>query len=96
VREQQTGRFEVVVEDGYPHGGLYELEQTTYYKVIDRHSGEVVMTFEGQLEASLSTTSGMWEDYRLSGVCEVSIAPDEQSVIVKYCEGREEPVPLPL
>ncbi|MBN1135770.1 MAG: hypothetical protein JXM73_04250 [Anaerolineae bacterium] len=93
--EQQTGRFEVLVEEGPPHGGLYELEQTIYYKVVHRRSGQVVMVFEGQMEASLSTTTGMWEDYRLSGVCEVAIAPDEQSVIVKYCEGREETVPLP-
>jgi len=96
MRSQQADRFEVVVEEGSPHGGLYELEQTTYYKVVDRHSRQVVMALEGQMEASLSTTTGMWEDYRLSGVCEVSIAPDGQSVVVKYCEGSEEIVPLPL
>lgn len=94
--DQRTGRFEVVVEEGLPHGGLYELEQTTCYKVVDRHSGRVVMTFECRMEASLSTTTGMWENYYFSGACEVSIAPDEQSVIVKYCDGREETVPLPL
>jgi hypothetical protein len=94
MRGQQAGRFEVVVAEGSPHGGLYELEQTTYYLVVDRHSGQIVMTFEGQVEASLSTTTGMWDDYRLSGVCEVSIAPDEQTVIVKYCGGHEETVPL--
>jgi hypothetical protein len=38
----------------------------------------------------------MWEDYRLSGVREVSIAPDEQAVIVKYYDGSEETVPLSL
>jgi len=96
MRSQQADRFEVVVEEGSPHGGLYELEQTTYYKVVDRHSGQVVLTFEGQMEASLSTTTGMWEDYHLSGVCEVRIAPDEQSVVVKYYDGGEETVPLPL
>ena len=86
----------MVVEEGSPHGGLYELEQTTYYKVVDRHSRQVLITFEGQMEASLSTTTGMWDDYRLSGVCEVSIAPDGQSVIVKYCDGHEETMSLPL
>ena len=93
--ERQAGRFEVVVEEGPPHGGLYELEQTTCYKVVDRHSDQVVMTFEGQMEASLSTATGMWEDYRLAGVCEVSIAPDGRSVIVDYCDGSRETVPLP-
>ena len=96
MRGQQAGRFEVVVEDGSPHDGLYELEQTTYHKVVDRYSGQVVMTFEGQMEASLSTTTGMWDDYRLFGVCEVILAPDEQAVIVKYCDGHEETASLPL
>ena len=86
----------MVVEEGSPHGGLYELEQTTYYKVVDRDSGQVIMTFEAQMEASLSTTTGTWDDYHLSGVCEVSIAPDGQSIIVKYCDDHEETVSLPL
>lgn len=93
--EPQAGRYEVVIEEGLPHGDLYELEQTTCYQVVDRHSGQVVMTFEGQMEASLSTTSGMWEDYRLAGVCRVCIAPDERSVVVEFCDGRRETVPLP-
>jgi hypothetical protein len=85
----------VVVEEGPPHGDLYELEQTTYYRVVDTRSNEVVMTFRGEMEASLSTSTGMWDDHHFSGVCELTIAPDEQSVIVKYCDGREEMVPLP-
>jgi hypothetical protein len=92
--EQQTRRFEVVVEEGPPRGDLYELEQTTYYRVVDRRSGQVVVTFEGQMEASLSTTTGMWEDSRLSGVAEVSIAPDEQTVVIKYHDGGEATAPL--
>jgi len=88
-------QFEVLVEEGAPHGDLYELEQTTYYRVVDRHSKKVVMTFQGEMEASLSTTTGMWDDYRFSGVREVLIAPDELSVIVRYHDGREETVQLP-
>jgi hypothetical protein len=93
--EGRMGRFELLVEVGSPHGGLYELEQTTYYRVVDRRSDEVVMTFEGEMEASLSTTTGMWDETRFSGVREVLLAPDEQSVIVQYHDGREEIVPLP-
>jgi hypothetical protein len=93
--EPRMGRFELLVQEGAPHGGLYELEQTTYYRVVDRRSDEVVMTFEGEMEASLSTTTGMWDDYCFSGVREVLIASDEQSVIVRYFDGREEIVPLP-
>jgi hypothetical protein len=84
------------VVEGLPHGDLYELEQTTTYHIVDRHSNEVVMTFECRMEASLSTDTGMWEDYRFSGACEVSLTPDGQSVIVKYYGGHEEAVPLPL
>lgn len=91
---KRAARFEVLVEEGPPHGGLYELEQTTTYRVVDRRSGKVVMVFQGQMEASLSTTTGMWDDYRFSGVREVSITPDEESVIVWYHDGREERAPL--
>ncbi len=89
------GQFEVLVQEGAPHGGLYELEQTTYYHVVDRRSKKVVLTFQGEMEASLSTTTGMWDDYHFSGVCEVRIAPGEQSVVVRYHDGREETAPLP-
>ena len=92
--EQPLTRFEVVVEQGPPHGDLYELEQTTYYHVVDRHTQQVVMTFQSEMEATLSRDSGMWDDYRFSGVCEVAIAPDEASVVVTYCTGREERVRL--
>ncbi|MBN1933148.1 MAG: hypothetical protein JW934_00710 [Anaerolineae bacterium] len=88
------GRFTVRVEEGNAHGGLYELEQTTYYQVVDTLSGAVVMTFEGEMEASLSDV-GLWDDYHFSGVREVTVAPDEQSVTVRYYDGREETVQLP-
>lgn len=93
--KQQMERFEVLVKEGSPHGDLYELEQTTYYEVVDRHSNKVVMTFQGQMQASLSKTGLEWEDYHFSGVCGVFIAPDEQSVIVRHYDGREEIVQLP-
>jgi len=93
--EQQTSRFEVQVEEGAPRGGLYELEQTTYYRVVERESREVVMAFQGEMEASLSTTTGMWDGYRFSGVCEVTIADDERSVQVRYHDGHEETRPIP-
>ncbi len=95
MEEQIPGRFEVVVKEGSPRGGLYELEQVTYYHVVDRRSNQIVMTFRGEMEASLSTSSGLWDDYHFSGVSEVTIAPDERSIIVKHHDGREESVPLP-
>jgi hypothetical protein len=95
MSEQRAERFEIVVEEGPAHGDLYELERTTYYRVVDTHSQEVVMTFQGDMEARLSTSNGMWADHRFFGVYEVTLAPDGQSVVVKYCDGHEETVPLP-
>ena len=82
------------VEEGPPRGGLHALEQTTYHRVVDTRTQEVVMTFCGEMEASFSATTGSWEDYRWSGVREVAVAPDERTVIVKYHDGREETVVL--
>lgn len=87
-------RFQIRVKEGDAHGGLYELEQTTFYRVVDTLSGEVVMTFEGEMEASLGDM-GLWDDYHFSGVKEVIIAPDEQSVAAHYYDGHEETFQLP-
>jgi len=95
MSDQVERRFKVVVEEGVPRGGLYELEQTTYFHVVDRHTDQTVLTFEGRLDASLSTETGLWDDYRISGVSEISIAEDDRSVLALYCDGREETVPLP-
>lgn len=95
MSEAATSRFEVVEEQGSPRGDLYELEQKTTYHVVDRRSGQIVMTFESLLEASLSTGTGLWDDYHFSGAREVRIAPDGLSAIVTYHDGREETAPLP-
>jgi len=83
----------VQVEEGLEHGDLFELERTTYFRVIDTRSQEIVMTFEGEMSASLG--NGTWQNYLYTGVCEVVIAPDEQTVRVKYYDGREVTIPLP-
>ena len=75
-------------------GGLFELEQTTYHRVVDTRTQAVVLTFRGEMEASFSATTGSWEDYHWSGVREVTVAPDEKTVIVKYYDDREETIAL--
>ncbi|HNS52601.1 MAG TPA: hypothetical protein PKO09_15650 [Anaerolineae bacterium] len=92
--EPETGRFEVVVEEGVPRGDLYELEQMIYHHVVDRWTGQTVLTFVGKLEASLSTEAGLWDGYHLSGVRGVCIAEDGRSALVRHGDGREERVPL--
>ena len=88
-------RYEIQVQEGPPHGDLYELEQTTYHRVVDIDTQEVVLTFRSEMEANLSTDTGLWDDYHFSGVRDVILAPDQRSVIVHYYDGREEAVPLP-
>jgi len=88
-------RYEIIIEEGAPHGGLFELEQTTHFLVADTKTGQVVMRFEGDMEASLSTSTGQWEDYRYHGVREVTVTRDGTRVRVRYHDGQEELVELP-
>ncbi|HEY7610857.1 MAG TPA: hypothetical protein VIF14_16635 [Alphaproteobacteria bacterium] len=86
-------RLKVVIEEGPAHGDLYELEQTTFFRVVDTRTNEIVLAFEGEMEARLE--GGMWSGHSYSGVRAVTIAPDERSVQVHYHDGREETVALP-
>lgn len=95
MSDAAPGRYEVVEEKGSPRGDLFELEQRTYYHVVDTHTDEVVMTFAELMEASLSRDTGMWDDYLFSGASQVVIASDGQSVTVMYHDGCEETFPLP-
>jgi hypothetical protein len=94
MSDDERGRFRVVVEEAPPRGDLYELEQTTCYQVVDTRSGEVVMTFRSELQASLSRDTGLWEGCTCGGASRVAIAPDGESVIVTDCDGREQIVVL--
>jgi hypothetical protein len=94
MSDPASGRYEVVEEKGSPRGDLFELEQRTYYHVVDRHTDEVILTFEELMEASLSRDTGMWDDYLFTGARGVVIASDGQSVTVTYHDGCEETFPL--
>ena len=87
---KDEGRFVVFKEEEPPRGGLFELTQTTYHRVVDTRTREVVLTFSGEMEASFAPAAGSWEDYRWSGVREVTVARGGKAVIVKYFDGREE------
>ena len=90
-----AARFEVRVEEGAAHGGLFEYEQTTLYRVVDLRTNDVVMTFAGETTASSSTIGGQWTDHVHTGVTDVSITPDQRAVRVRYHDGWEDTVPLP-
>ncbi len=87
-----TRRFRVQVEEGSPHGGLYELEVDTTYRVVDEVSRETVMSFSGGYAASFGD-DGRWGDPVLSGV--VAVTVDGTTVVVRHADGRVEVHALP-
>jgi hypothetical protein len=96
MTKRRSDRFRVVVEEDPPHGDLYELEQTAHHRVVDTWTGRTVLTFRGEMRASLSRATGTWDDYTCSGVRDVAIASGEGSAIVTHWDGHAESVPLPL
>lgn len=89
-----AARFRVTVEEGPPHGGLYELELTTTYRVIDDASGATVMSFTGDYAASFGD-DGQWGEPTLSGVVKVELDATGQAVVVHHADGRCEVLALP-
>lgn len=89
------GRYRVLVEEGPPRGDLYELEQTTTFRVVDARSNAVMLAFEGCFSARLSADTGLWADEAYTGALSVALMPDESAVIVRWADGREERVALP-
>lgn len=76
-------------------GGLFELEVTTTWTIVDQRTREVVRTFTGQSDASYSTDGTGWEEATYSGVQGVSIDASGEVALVDHGEGRIERVPLP-
>lgn len=84
----------VQIIEGPPRGDLYELEQATFFHVIDTASEQIILSFRGDMEASLSRETAQWENYHYSGVCKVSISEDQQAVLVEHFDGTQEFVSL--
>lgn len=84
-----VARFEIQVDEGPPRGDLYEFVQTTTYRVVDTHSGEVVLRVEGTLEARLSPDTGLWDDFQVSGARGVRLSDDGYSALVDWGESKE-------
>lgn len=88
-------KYTIRTEQGPARGDLYELEQKTYFHVVNVGSGKVVMTLEELMEASLSPENGSWDNYSYSGAKSVEINQEEGVVTVLYHNGNEERIPLP-
>ena len=88
-------RYEVRTVQGPARGDLFELEQTTYFHVVDLLEDKIILTFREDMEASLSKDNGLWTDYHYSGVCEVVISADEQTALVNYHDGNQKFFSIP-
>ncbi len=87
-----ASRFAVRVDEHHG-GGLFELEVTTTYEVVERATGAVVMRFAGDYSASYDGVG--WGDGASGGVVAVELTPAEDAVIVRFAGGSEERHPLP-
>lgn len=86
-------RWEVRVEEGSPHGGLYEYEQETFFHVIDRRSGTTVKTFTGHCTAAFDG-SGNWGDGHSGGVRQVVIDEEGRCAFAIHDDRMVERFPL--
>ncbi len=74
-------------------GGLYELEITVRWDVIDRETGAVVRSFSDESSAQYDG-AGWAERYGLS-ISEVTLSDDGTAVDVRRSDGVVERVALP-
>lgn len=81
--------YRIDERDGSAHGGLYELEQTHYFDIVNVQTGQVVLTFESEYSASFQG-NGTWGDASSSGVEKVGFAEDGLSLLV-YSYGKSAP-----
>jgi hypothetical protein len=88
-------RFIVQIVEGPPRGDLFELEQATFFHIIDTTTDQIIFSYRGDMEASLSRDDGQWGDYYYSGVRQVTISEDQRTALIEYFDGNQEQVSLP-
>jgi hypothetical protein len=82
-----------VLEDKYCGGGLWELEERTTFRVIDRARQVVLLELTGEASASY-TGSGTWDNYVSGGVWKVTLDPDgEHAWIHDHARARRAAIP---
>ena len=74
-------------------GGLYELEVTITFDVVELATGTIVKRFEGGYSASYNGSG--WGDYVHSNLHDVTLAADGLHAEVHFSGGRVERVFLP-
>ncbi len=81
-------RYEIRVELGHAHGGLYELEQQIWHEVYDTREDRVVLRFAGELEATLSTDGDGWTDLGGTGIVDVKVERGRYAVATRGEDDR--------
>jgi len=87
----ENNRYRVETREHHG-GGLFELEITKYFEVIDNRTHEIIMTFTFEESAHYT---GQWSDWNSYGVTKVEISEDGREVVV-YDSGNAEPKRIPL
>lgn len=95
MQQRNPERYIVQVVEGSPRGDLYELEQATFFHIIDTQTDQIILSFRGDMESSLSRDTAQWENTHYSGVCNASISEDQRTVLVEYYDGTKELVYIP-
>jgi len=88
-------RFEVHRSEGIPSGGLYELEIQTSFTIFDTKTGESIHVGTSFFEASLSTSTGGWDDGCSSGIKSIEISADERYAVIHDHDGTTRQIELP-
>lgn len=93
--QHPTARYKIQIEEGPARGDLYELEQATTFQVVDSTNGDVILTWRGEMSASLSKENAQWENFQYTGVSNVTISKDHKSVRVEFYDGTVKQILLP-
>ncbi len=83
----------VVDIDKYSGGGLYELEERTTFRVAERESRAILLTFEGESSATFFGGGGTWNDRSFGGVWKVELDADGEHVWVIDDRARRVAIP---
>ena len=95
MQQPNAERYVVQIVKGSPRGDLYELEQATFFHIFDTETDQIILSFRGDMEASLSRDTAQWENTQYSGVCNASISKDQRTVLVEHYDGTVELVDIP-
>jgi hypothetical protein len=75
-------KYTINEEESHLHGDAFQLEQHTYFSIVETESQKPVKVIVGNHTASYD--DGAWTNEKYSGVYKVEISEDETLVTVFY------------